>query len=69
MRKSVLALSILLTSSAAWADTEYKIDLTQPEHQRGDVSITFPETNEQFLDIKMPAWRTGYYRILNFQHT
>lgn len=65
MRKSVLALSILLTSSAAWADTEYKIDLTQPEHQRGDVSITFPETNEQFLDIKMPAWRTGYYRILN----
>lgn len=65
MRKSVLALSILLTSSAAWADTEYNIDLTQPEHQRGDVSITFPETNEQFLDIKMPAWRTGYYRILN----
>lgn len=65
MRKSVLALSILLTSSAAWADTEYTIDLTQPEHQRGDVSITFPETDETFLDVKMPAWRTGYYRILN----
>ncbi|RXS44211.1 M61 family peptidase [Idiomarina sp. 29L] len=65
MRISVLALSILLTSSAAWADTEYKIDLTQPEHQRGDVSITFPESDGPFLDIKMPAWRTGYYRILD----
>ncbi|MDV6315391.1 M61 family metallopeptidase [Idiomarina sp. HP20-50] len=65
MRKSLLTIGIMLAPSIAVADTDYKIDLTQPEHQRGDVTITFPESDAEFLDVKMPAWRTGYYRILN----
>ncbi|WP_404403030.1 PDZ domain-containing protein [Idiomarina seosinensis] len=49
----------------ALADVDYQIDLTEPTHHTGQVSITFPETDQPYLDVKMPAWRTGYYRILN----
>jgi len=65
VRKSLLAIGIMLTPSIVLANTEYKIDLTQPDHHKGEVSITFPASDAKFLDIKMPAWRTGYYRILN----
>lgn len=65
MRKSLLAVGVMLAPSIVLADTDYKIDLTQPEHHRGEVTITFPESDAEFLDVKMPAWRTGYYRILN----
>ena len=65
MRKSLLAVGVMLAPSVVLANTDYKIDLTQPEHHKGEVSITFPASEEKFLDIKMPAWRTGYYRILN----
>ncbi|MGM0905182.1 MAG: M61 family metallopeptidase [Pseudomonadota bacterium] len=65
MRKSLLAVGVMLTPSVVLANTDYKIDLTQPEHHKGEVSITFPASEAKFLDIKMPAWRTGYYRILN----
>jgi len=65
VRKSLLAVGVMLAPSVVLANTDYKIDLTQPEHHKGEVSITFPASEEKFLDIKMPAWRTGYYRILN----
>lgn len=65
MRKSLLAVGVMLAPSIVLANTDYKIDLTQPEHHKGEVSITFPASDAKFLDIKMPAWRTGYYRILN----
>ena len=65
MRKSLLAVGVMLAPSIVLANTNYKIDLTQPEHHKGEVSITFPASDTKFLDVKMPAWRTGYYRILN----
>lgn len=65
MRKSLLAVGVMLAPSIVLANTDYKIDLTQPEHHKGEVSITFPASDAKFLDVKMPAWRTGYYRILN----
>jgi predicted metalloprotease with PDZ domain len=65
VRKSLLAVGVMLAPSIVLANTDYKIDLTQPEHHKGEVSITFPASDAQFLDVKMPAWRTGYYRILN----
>lgn len=65
MRKSLLAIGIMLAPSWVLANTDYYIDLTQPEHHKGEVAITFPASDAKFLDIKMPAWRTGKYRILD----
>lgn len=43
----------------------YYIDLTQNEHHLGQVEIEFPGTNEPYLEIQMPVWRTGLYNTLN----
>lgn len=45
----------MLAPSIVLANTDYKIDLTQPEHHKGEVSITFPASDAKFLDVKMPA--------------
>lgn len=63
--KRWIALALLAAASSAQANVDYAIDLTAPEHHTGRVSIAFPETDAPFLDVKMPAWRTGRYQILN----
>ncbi|QNN66074.1 M61 family metallopeptidase [Sphingomonas rhizophila] len=52
-------------ASPAMAKVDYAIDLTKPEHHSGKVTITFPAAAGDTLDVKMPAWRTGRYSILN----
>lgn len=64
LKKTLLSLTIAAAMPAV-ADVDYHIDLTEPTHHTGQVTITFPETDQAYLDIKMPAWRTGYYRIMN----
>nr|WP_294846576.1 PDZ domain-containing protein [uncultured Sphingomonas sp.] len=54
-----------LYASAANAQVNYAVDLTKPEHHSANVAINFPETSGPYLDVKMPAWRTGKYVILN----
>ena len=64
--KKLLALSILAACSApAFADVNYALNISQPEHHLGDVNVEFPKTAQSFLDVKLPAWRTGRYEILN----
>ncbi|MAD54305.1 PDZ domain-containing protein [uncultured Idiomarina sp.] len=63
-KKSLLALAVC-ASTSAWADVDYHIDLTEPTHHTGQVDIVFPDVESSYIDVKMPAWRTGYYRILN----
>jgi predicted metalloprotease with PDZ domain len=63
-KKSLLALAVC-ASTSAWADVDYHIDLTEPTHHTGQVDIVFPDVESNYIDVKMPAWRTGYYRILN----
>lgn len=63
--KRWIALALMAAASAAHADVDYSIDLTAPEHHTGRVSIAFPKTSAPYLDVKMPAWRTGRYQILN----
>lgn len=64
--KKFLAMSILAAcSSSAFADVNYSLSITQPEHHLGNVSVEFPQTAQAHLDIKLPAWRTGRYEILN----
>ncbi|WP_404343958.1 M61 family metallopeptidase [Pseudoalteromonas mariniglutinosa] len=64
--KKILAVAILATmTNAAFADVHYSLSVTQPEHHLGNVRVAFPETAQVHLDIKLPAWRTGRYEILN----
>ncbi|QNM82880.1 M61 family metallopeptidase [Sphingomonas sabuli] len=64
MRYSLAAL-LLIAGSPAAATVDYAIDLTSPEHHSSMVTATFPTTSAAFLDVRMPAWRTGRYSILN----
>lgn len=64
LRLAVAAIALAFTS-AAGATVHYAIDLTSPEHHSGKVRITFPAGTGDTLDVKMPAWRTGRYQILN----
>jgi predicted metalloprotease with PDZ domain len=57
--------ALLLVPAATQARVDYAIDLTSPEHHLGQVSITFPSSPAPYLDVKMPAWRTGRYMILD----
>ena len=61
---SVISLLAAL-SSTAFAEVNYSLSVTQPEHHLGNVSVAFPQTAQAHLDIKLPAWRTGRYEILN----
>ena len=64
--KKFLALSVLAAfSQSVWADVNYSLAVTQPEHHLGNVSVEFPQTAQAHLDVKLPAWRTGRYEILN----
>ncbi|WP_409425913.1 M61 family metallopeptidase [Pseudoalteromonas sp. RW-H-Ap-1] len=64
--KKLLALSILAACSApVFADVNYSLNISQPQHHLGDVSVEFPKTAQAHLDIKLPAWRTGRYEMLN----
>jgi len=61
----VIAAVLLVMSGVAQARVDYAIDLRTPEHHTGVVTILFPQTAGPYLDVKMPAWRTGRYNILN----
>jgi predicted metalloprotease with PDZ domain len=63
--KYLAALLLLSAASVAEARVDYGIDLTAPEHHTAQVSATFPQTAAPYLDVKMPAWRTGKYTIMN----
>ena len=64
--KKFLALSVFAAlSQSVWADVNYSLAVTQPEHHLGNVSVEFPQTAQSHLDVKLPAWRTGRYEILN----
>lgn len=65
MRVAFVALLLACSASPALADVDYSIDLTRPEHHSANVTIAFPAAKGSTLDVKMPAWRTGRYTILN----
>jgi len=64
MKAWVAAALMAAVSTPAMARVDYAIDLTAPDHHTGQVSIQFPSAGAT-LDVKMPAWRTGRYTIMN----
>jgi predicted metalloprotease with PDZ domain len=65
VRKYLIAAALLAVASVADARVDYAIDLTSPEHHTGTVTAVFPESSGPYLDVRMPAWRTGRYTIMN----
>ena len=65
IKASVLAVAGALCSFPALSDVSYHLDITNPEHHLANVTATFPKTTRSELDIKLPAWRTGRYEILD----
>ncbi|WP_372762126.1 M61 family metallopeptidase [Pseudoalteromonas sp.] len=64
--KKLLTLSLLAAcATPVFADVNYSLSISQPEHHLGDVQVEFPKTAQAHLDVKLPAWRTGRYEILN----
>ena len=55
----------LLASGSAQAQVAYTLDLSKAEWQRGEVTAVFPDPEGTTLDVKMPAWRTGRYTIID----
>ena len=53
-----------LASANAFADVNYLIDLTAPEHHLAKVEVNFPETKSDALVVNLPVWRTGKYQVL-----
>ncbi|MBQ4833408.1 M61 family metallopeptidase [Pseudoalteromonas sp. MMG010] len=63
--KKLIALSLLITSLPTLADVNYSLSIDQPQHHLGNVEVEFPKTVQAHLDVKLPAWRTGRYEMLN----
>lgn len=62
---SICGVSLLLFGAYSMADVNYQMAITQPEHHLSDIRVEFPATAQSFLDVKLPAWRTGRYEILD----
>lgn len=61
-------LSLLMTVPAVAADktaVQYRLDLRAPAHQLGRAEVRFPAVTGAYLDIKLPNWRTGKYKLLD----
>lgn len=65
MKKVLVLSAVAAFSHSALADVNYSLSISKPEHHLGNVSVEFPQTAQAHLDIKLPAWRTGRYEILN----
>ncbi|CCQ10879.1 Aminopeptidase N family protein, contains PDZ domain [Pseudoalteromonas luteoviolacea B = ATCC 29581] len=60
-----LFVSAMSFTSLSFADVEYTISITEPEHHLANVTVNLPKANLSFVDVKMADWRTGRYEILN----
>jgi len=61
----LIAFALLMAGTNAEATVAYGIDLTAPGHHTATVTAEFPQTSGPYLDVMMPAWRTGRYTIMN----
>ncbi|MGB0893861.1 MAG: M61 family metallopeptidase [Parashewanella sp.] len=53
-----------LAPSMSFAQVDYQIDLTSPEHHLAQVEVNFPKTDSKLLTVNLPIWRTGKYTVL-----
>lgn len=58
-------LLLLLAASVVRADTQYQISITQPEHHLADIEMRFVVERAGPIQLKLPAWRSGKYQIMD----
>ena len=54
-----------LVGTSVRAEVQYQIKISNPAQHLAEVQINFPVVNKKYLDVQMPAWRTGRYELLN----
>jgi predicted metalloprotease with PDZ domain len=55
----------LLLMGAVQAATQYQIRITQPEHHLADIEMQFQVAKAGPIQLKLPAWRSGKYQIMD----
>ncbi len=58
-------LLLALYSLTTQAQTQYQISISQPEHHLADIQMNFQVAKAGVVTVKLPAWRTGKYQILD----
>ncbi|MBU0911785.1 MAG: PDZ domain-containing protein [Gammaproteobacteria bacterium] len=62
----VFCVLIIMSSSAySWADVNYQISITEPQHHLAQVRVELQATEAKPLTLMLPAWRSGKYQILD----
>jgi predicted metalloprotease with PDZ domain len=61
----VILLLLLLPAALVHANTQYQISITQPEHHLAEIEMRFVAERAGPLQLKLPAWRSGKYQILD----
>ncbi len=51
----ILTFSTLMSVNA-FADVNYLVDLTSPEHHLAKVEVNFPKTELKTLVVNLPVW-------------
>ena len=59
------AFLVLLCPLFASAAVDYQISITEPDQHLADVTIRLPATQAGPFELKLPAWRSGKYQILD----
>lgn len=63
--KVFYALIIMISSSYSWAQVNYQISITEPQHHLAQVRVELQATEAKPLTLMLPAWRSGKYQILD----
>lgn len=63
--KVFCALIIMSSSAYSWAQVNYRISITEPQHHLAQVRAEFQVTEAKPLTLMLPAWRSGKYQILD----
>ncbi|MBY0419932.1 MAG: M61 family peptidase, partial [Pararheinheimera sp.] len=63
--KVFYVLIIMSSSAYSWADVNYQISITEPQHHLAQVRAEFQVTQAKPLILMLPAWRSGKYQILD----
>ncbi|EGM76115.1 Putative protease with the C-terminal PDZ domain protein [Rheinheimera sp. A13L] len=63
--KVFFALIIICSSAYSWAQVDYQISITEPEHHLAKVRMELNVTEAKALTLMLPSWRSGKYKILD----
>lgn len=63
--KVFCVLIIMSCSAYSWAQVNYQISITEPQHHLAQVRVELQATEAKPLSLMLPAWRSGKYQILD----